>query len=205
MINKATPYILVKDGKHYVFQSEKSACAFLGVPKCCVASAYRHGSVYKGFTVIKGISEQQIYNDKRLRKIWASMHERCEYKKHMHYASYGGNGIAVCSEWKEYLPFAKWAFSNGYEDNLTLDRIDNGKGYSPDNCRWVSYKAQANNKSSNVRLEYRGVTKTIAEWADTIGMNYTTLKERLRSGWSVEKAIETPVRPRAKMEVSEDA
>ena len=205
MIHKTTPYILVKDGTHYVFDSEKSACDFLGVPKCTVASSFRYGSKCKGHSVIKGVSEQEIYNDRRLRKIWESMLERCEYQKHKHFKTYGGNGITVCKDWHKYIPFAKWAFSNGYSPELTIDRIDNSKGYAPDNCRWVTYKQQANNKTTNVRLEYNGVSKTMSEWAELLGMNYTTLKERIRSGWSVEKALETPVRPRtAKMKGAED-
>ena len=77
---RTTPYILEKDGVYYSFQSEKDACDFLGVPPSCVSSAYRHGIIYHGFNIIKPLSENDIYNNKRLRKIWESMHERCEYE-----------------------------------------------------------------------------------------------------------------------------
>lgn len=82
---RTTPYILEKDGVYYSFQSEKDACDFLGVPPSCVSSAYRHGIIYHGFNIIKPLSENDIYNNKRLRKIWESMHERCEYEKHPQY------------------------------------------------------------------------------------------------------------------------
>lgn len=193
---RTTPYVLVKDGKYYVFPSEKSACDFLGVSCCCVASAARQGGTYHGFKVIKGISENDIYGDKRLRKIWGSMHERCEYEKHPHYKIYGGRGIFVCDEWKEYIPFAKWAFQNGYDKTLTLDRIDFNGNYEPSNCRWVTTKEQANNKRTNRIVVYNEKRYTVTELAELIGMNKTTLKERLNMGWSVSDAVERPIRKR---------
>lgn len=194
MKRRTTPYILEKDGVYYSFQSEKAACDFLGVPQSCVASAYRQGIVYHGFNIIKPLSENDIYNDKRLRKIWGSMHERCEYEKHPHYNSYGGRGISVCAEWSEYIPFAKWAFRNGYADDLSIDRIDVDGMYEPDNCRWVTMKEQANNKRTNRIVVYEGYGYTLTELAEFIGLNKTTLKKRLDSGWSVEDAVNRPIR-----------
>ena len=195
---RTTPYILEKGGVYYSFNSEKAACDFLGVSASCVASAYRQGCVYHGFNIIKPISENDIYNDKRLRKIWASIHERCEYEKHPQYHNYGGRGIFVCDEWKDYIPFAKWAFSNGYTHNLTIDRINVDGMYEPDNCRWVTMKEQANNKRTNRIVIYNGREYTLTELAELIGMNKTTLKERLNMGWSVEDAVNRPIRLRTK-------
>ena len=193
---RTTPYILEKDGNYYSFQSEKDACDFLGVGKSCVSSAYRHGATYYGFTIIKPLSENDIYGNKRLRKIWMSMHERCEYEKHPQYHNYGGRCISVCKEWSEYIPFAKWAFRNGYEDNLTIDRINPNGNYEPSNCRWVTMKEQQNNKRSNRIIQYQGRKYTLTELAEKSGIKKTTLKERLNSGWSVEDAVNRPVRPR---------
>lgn len=193
---RTTPYILEKDGVYYSFQSEKDACDFLGVCSSCVASAYRHGAIFHGFNIIKPVSENDIYSDKRLRKIWASMHERCEYEKHPQYHNYGGRGISVCNEWSEYIPFAKWAFKNGYSDGLSIDRVDNNGMYEPNNCRWVTMKEQANNKRTNHIVVYQEQEYTLTELAEKIGMNKTTLKERLNMGWDIDEAVNRPVRLR---------
>lgn len=198
MKHRTTPYILEKDGVYYSFQSEKDACDFLGVPRSCVASAYRQGCSYYGYNVIKPISEYDIYNDKRLHKIWESMHERCEYEKHVQYHNYGGRGICVCDEWSEYIPFAKWSFSHGYSDDLTIDRIDPNGIYEPNNCRWITMKEQANNKRTNRIVVYQEREYTLTELAEKIGMNKTTLMERLNLGWSVEDAVECPIRLRTR-------
>ncbi len=195
---RTTPYILEKDGVYYSFQSEKDACDFLGVATSCVSSAYRQGGVYRGYRIIKPLSENDIYNDKRLRKIWESMHERCEYERHVQYHNYGGRGIKVCDEWSEYIPFAKWAFRNGYADNLSIDRIDSDGMYEPDNCRWATMKEQANNKRTNRVIVYQERAYTVSELAQIIGMNATTLRERLNQGWDISEAVEKPVRQRKK-------
>lgn len=193
-----TAYILLKDGEYLVFQSEKDACEYLGVAKCTIASSYRQNYLCKGYTVIKAKSEWDIYMDKRLWKIWESMHERCEYPKHPHYHNYGGRGITVCSEWNSYLPFAKWAMRNGYADNLTIDRIDCNGDYEPMNCRWVTMKEQQNNKRTNHIVTYKGDKYTLTQLAEKVGIGKTTLRERLKSGWSVEDAVEKPIRLRTK-------
>lgn len=134
----------------------------------------------------------------RLHKIWGSMHERCERPKHTHYKDYGGRGIKVCDEWGEYLPFAEWARANGYSEQLTLDRIDNDGDYEPNNCRWVTVREQQNNKRSNRVIMYHGKEYTLTQLAEYAGLKKTTLKERLNNGWSIEDAVERPVRKRTK-------
>lgn len=84
--------------------------------------------------------------DKRLYEIWRKMHYRCENEKHKSYNNYGGRGIRVCEEWNSFVYFAKWALENGYDEQLTLDRINNDKNYDPTNCRWASKKDQSNNR-----------------------------------------------------------
>ena len=134
----------------------------------------------------------------RLFKIWCSMHERCERKKHTHYKSYGGRGICVCDEWSEYIPFATWARANGYSDQLTIDRINNDGNYEPSNCRWVTMKEQQRNKRTNRAITYKGEKYTLIELAEYAGLKKTTLRERLNNGWSVDDAVEKPVRKRTK-------
>ena len=198
MKHKVTPYILEKDGIYYSFPSEKAACEFLGVPKSCVSSAARNCGTYYGYHIIKAVSESEIYSNKRLRKIWSSMKERCYYTKHVYYKDYGGRGITVCDEWMEYIPFAKWAFRNGYSETLTIDRIDVNGNYEPSNCRWIPQEEQHSNTRSNRFVEYRGERYTLTQLARKIGMNKTTLKERLNMGWTVEEAVNRPIRLRTK-------
>lgn len=137
----------------------------------------------------------------RLYNVWAGMKERCYNPNIASYKYYGGRGIFVCDEWKNnYESFRDWSLSNGYDEfsqnrECTLDRIDVNSGYCPDNCRWVDTIAQANNKRTNIKIEYNGVVHTIAEWARELNMKFMTLYNRLfKYNWPVEKALTTPVK-----------
>ena len=134
----------------------------------------------------------------RLCKEWYRMLNRASNTKWSEAHRYALRGIDVCQEWKEsFETFQKWALENGYSNELSLDRIDNDKGYSPDNCRWADRKTQCRNKSNNVIIEYKGEKKTLAEWAEDLGMNYGTLHSRLkRWNWDIEKAFKKPLRKR---------
>lgn len=131
----------------------------------------------------------------RIYIIWQNMKERCYNKNAVGFSNYGGRGITVCDEWKESFEcFYNWAVLNGYSDSLTIERIDVNGDYFPDNCKWISLKEQGFNKTNSHYLTYNGITKTIAEWADEMGMNYDTLHARIKyRGWSIEKALTTPV------------
>ena len=129
----------------------------------------------------------------KLYKMWRGMHDRCKSGKGSHFKNYKNRGITVCTEWeKDYSAFKKWAINNGYTEGLTIDRIDNNKGYSPDNCRLVNNIVQANNKRTNKLIEYDGEIHTIAEWERKIGWLSRTLRDRLRHGWDVERAMTQP-------------
>ena len=127
----------------------------------------------------------------RLYRVWAGMKDRCLNKNEKEYHNYGERGIKVCDEWMEFEPFQKWALANGYSDKLTIDRIDVNGDYTPKNCRWATYKEQANNKRNNRFVEFNGRRQTIAQWAEEIGINWATLFERL-SRHSVEEALTVP-------------
>ena len=100
----------------------------------------------------------------------------------------------MCDEWYyDYEKFKEWALNNGYSDELTIDRIDNSKGYSPDNCRWVTPKEQANNRTSNTIIEYKGERLTISQMAEKYNVSRYLISQRLRAGWTVIDAIEKPV------------
>lgn len=130
----------------------------------------------------------------RLYRIWSSMKTRCNNPNRAHYKNYGARGIKVCEEWNDFSCFKKWALSNGYSDTLTLDRINNDKGYYPDNCRWITMQEQSNNRRTNHLVTYKGQTKTVVQWSTELGINRYTLFKRLQHNWSVEKALSTPVK-----------
>lgn len=114
--------------------------------------------------------------------------ERCYKKYHKSYHMYGGRGVAVCDEWLDkdngFDNFYSWSIENGYQKDLTIDRINNDGNYEPDNCRWVDMVTQANNRRDNVIIEYEGQSHSIAEWARIKGLERKTLEWRFREGWT---------------------
>lgn len=130
----------------------------------------------------------------RLYGIWNSMKQRTSNPNAINYSLYGGKGIHVCKDWEKYESFKNWSLKNGYESNLTLDRIDGNLDYSPDNCRWASWEQQENNRCNNHVISFDGKTMTLSQWARAIGIHPKTLSRRIvDKGWSVEKALTTPL------------
>lgn len=118
---------------------------------------------------------------KRPYEIWQGMKRRCHTKSCSCYDRYGGRGITVCDEWRyDFSKFWEWAQNNGYSDELTIDRIDNDKGYSPDNCRWVDNRTQCNNRSSNIMITIGKATKSITEWCSIFGLKSKTVLARYK-------------------------
>lgn len=121
---------------------------------------------------------------------------RCYNKKTSNYERYGGRGIFIADIWlgKNGLRnFVKWSLENGYSDELTIDRIDNNKGYSPENCRWVTYAVQGNNTRRNKYVVYNGVKRTYTQWAEILGLKSgDTIKNRIKNGWPIELAVTLP-------------
>lgn len=142
----------------------------------------------------------------RIANTFQGMKNRCYNPNNPAYKNYGARGITICDEWnnkeivkgiarnntKGFLAFKEWALNNGYEANLTIDRIDVNKGYSPNNCRWVDSKVQANNKRNNHYITYNGKTQSLADWCRELKLNYHKTRSRLNKyGFSVKKAFET--------------
>jgi len=132
----------------------------------------------------------------RIHNIWRGIKVRCYNPNSKSYSHYGGRGIKMSSEWyKSFLSFNEWSMKNGYDDLLTIDRIDVDGDYCASNCRWVDMKSQQNNRSNNRLITFNGITCTEAEWAEKIGVSKRALNARLvRYKWSIERALTQPQR-----------
>lgn len=129
----------------------------------------------------------------RLYNIWSSMKARCYNINCKKYPNYGAKGIIICEKWKtDFDTFYDWAMSNGYQNDLTIDRIDVNGNYEPDNCRWTNSKVQANNRTNNHLITFRKETHTLTQWAKMLGLNRSTLWYRLKRGWTIKRALTTP-------------
>jgi len=122
----------------------------------------------------------------RLYIIWCNIIQRCENQNSTGYRYYGGRGIKIFSEWHDFKVFRDWATKNGYNDKLTIDRIDVNGNYEPSNCRWATMEVQANNKRKNVNLTYKGITKTAVQWAREYDIPISTFFRWLNEGESIE-------------------
>lgn len=130
----------------------------------------------------------------RVYRIYAKLKRRCYVEDDIAYPRYGGRGIVMCDEWKNsFEAFSKWAYENGYDDSLSLDRIDNNGIYSPENCRWANNYQQANNKRNNKIYTYKGKTQTLPIWCRELNLPYSTIWYRLSIGWTFEDAVSVPV------------
>lgn len=147
------------------------------VPKSYLKSEHTRscGCWVKEMHTTHGLSQSRIY------KVYSGMKKRCYDKNHKLYDRYGGRGITICDQWlNDFMAFYNWSMANGYQDDLTIDRIDNDKGYSPDNCRWVTMLEQAQNTSKNVNITYKGKTQTISAWSRETGIPPNTISRRFR-------------------------
>ncbi len=130
---------------------------------------------------------------------WCRMIRRCTDRENEFYENYGGRGITVCDRWTREAD----GWNNFLKDmgprpskELSLDRIDNNKGYYPNNCRWATRTQQQRNKRNTVKITYNGKTMCVVEWAEEIGVSYKCLMQRLRKGWSITRALTTPAEER---------
>lgn len=124
---------------------------------------------------------------------WRDMFQRCENPESPRYKHYGGRGIKVCPQWRQFEQF----FQDMGErpDGLTIDRKDNNGDYTPANCRWATRKTQTENRRCTIWIEFNGVRKTRTQWARHIGMYPSVLAKRLKNNWPFEMAITLPPDP----------
>ena len=122
---------------------------------------------------------------------WRSMMSRCSNPKAANYKYYGAIGITVCDAWRNADIFGEWAKNSGWFLGATLERIDNSKGYSPENCRWATKKEQACNRKSTRFITHNGETHNITEWAEILGVKRSLLLNRLYRGWDEQEIFDT--------------
>lgn len=140
-----------------------------------------------------GASGTQVY------KIWVLMHDRCRTKnaKTSAFKNYASRGISVCARWGSFEAFAA-DMGPRPSDKHSIDRINNDGDYEPSNCRWATPEQQARNKSTTRLIEAFGRKMIAKDWADQVGVNIGTLKDRLKRGWTAEDAISIPTNVRHK-------
>ena len=156
-------------------------CLKSGNNKSCGCLQYEHAKTTHNMTGTK------IYG------VWASMKQRCENSNDKAYKWYGSQGIKVCDEWsKSFEEFYSWAKKNGYQEGLTIERIDVKGNYEPDNCKWITQQEQSLNTRRSRIITYNGKTQTLKEWSDELGIKYMKLWSMLEK-WPVERAFEESV------------
>ncbi len=133
-----------------------------------------------------GLSYHPLY------KVWSGMRQRCDNPKNPQYQNYGARGIAVCAEWQIFGNFYA-EMAPTYQPGLSLDRIDNDGPYSSKNCRWATTAEQARNGRRTHRLRHGALDLVMADAPILLGMPVSTLQNRVRRGWSVERALTEPV------------
>lgn len=140
-------------------------------------------------SVTHGLSKTRIY------KIYLGMKKRCYNKNYIQFDLYGGRGITICNEWlSDFINFYEWSMNNGYNDTLSIDRIDYNGNYCPENCRWATTKEQNLNTRKNRFITFNNETHTLKEWAEICHLSYRALQHRLDRKWSIERALTTPLK-----------
>ena len=156
-------------------------CLLKGNTKSC--GCYKKEFAKSSFS-IHNLTNHRLYNT------WAHMKSRCYRTTDKAYKNYGGRGIKICDEWKNnFKAFYDWAMNNGYNDNLTIDRIDVNGNYEPDNCRFITIREKENNKQNNFYITIYNRTQTLSEWCKEKNLDYKKIISRIQRGWTIEDAF----------------
>lgn len=182
----------ISDKEVLEFDSFTDARRYFGLtsgnfPDSCVQRGrYKNWYVEADETPYHGMYRSSMYSS------WAAMKTRCTNPNIPQWNDYGGRGISLCAEWYDFKEFMKWSLSNGWEEGLTIERIDVNKGYCPENCCWISREQQQGNKRNNVWFEVDGEKKTLTELCRENNISPATVRHRLGFGWSIEDALTRP-------------
>lgn len=171
--------------------------------ECGIFKCIRTSDLIRGHSKSCGCYQKEVARQKQTKNIknchaiyrsFYAMKDRCYNKNSSSYFNYGGRGITICDEWlNDNNIFVKWSLEYGYQEGLTIDRINVNGNYSPLNCRWLDRIGQNNNRRNNHLLTIEGKTQTVAEWGREVdGLNAKIIADRIRLGWSVKKALLTP-------------
>lgn len=202
--------LVIERAENKVFKSGSISAQWVCKCDCGKKIIVLSNSLRKGNTKSCGCLHDELFlenkkkhtkhnkSNTRLYNIWTGMKQRCHNSKSPKYHIYGNRGIVVCDEWKSsFEKFYNWAIEHGYENNLTIDRIDNNGDYEPNNCRWITCKGQANNVRKNLIYNYNGQYKTLKQLSEEYKINYGTLYSRvIREKWGIDKALNTPLKRR---------
>jgi hypothetical protein len=125
--------------------------------------------------IVHGMTKTRLHNE------WSIMKRRCLNKNDSSFDRYGGRGIKICDEWKNsFMNFMNWALDNGYNDNLSIERVDVNGDYCPENCKWITMKEQAKNKRNSIIIEHNGETKALVDWCQKYEFPYDKAAHRYR-------------------------
>lgn len=169
--------------KHSVTRGYTKSCGCLHRDRCKSGlNRLRHGDARTGAV-------------KRLHSIWRGMLKRCNPSNNIYATErYAARGVTVCADWRDYTAFRDWAINSGYADDLSIDRVDNALGYSPENCRWATKTEQARNRTTSRYLEVDGERRVVAEWCEVFGISSSVFYNRVKRGWDAKRALTTPAR-----------
>lgn len=171
----------------------KCKCIVCGIEKSILASKIKNYSFKECYHMRdrkERTKEIEPNIPKRIRCCWKNMIRRCYDETDLQYSYYGGKGIKICNEWHNSLKsFYEWALNNGYDDNLTIERIDYNKNYCPENCKWIPKSEQSRNTTRNRIYEWKGQSLTVAEISRIENISQFTLYCRLNKGMSIQEAV----------------
>lgn len=186
--------VLERSNEKYKTKSGKEYSNAIYICQCdCGNIVHCHGgNLLKGVTTSCGCFQKECASKRfsthgmrnsRLYNCWVNMRARCNDTNSKSYKNYGGRGISVCELWNNsFDEFMKWALSNGYSEELTIDRIDVNGNYCPENCRWATTEEQANNQRKTIRINILGVEKSLKQWTNYMGWKYGKHEARYRKG-----------------------
>lgn len=168
---------------------------------CGNITKVREGNLLNGHTTScrcfrKAVGKRNVKHGgcgKRIYHIWDCIVERCT-KGTIASKHYAARGISICEDWKSFAKFEEWAYQNGYDDTLSIERIDVNGNYCPENCKWIPRRLQTRNQTTTHWVEYNGRRMSLAEACEIANMSYKTVHARITQlGWSVEEALTVPI------------